>query len=300
MHFLQLLAQLAELKPQQLDTSSPRRAALQRLGQAGSALLPAVLSALPAAARDVKDTRTPLDVLTLALTLEYLENEFYSRALGLVPGGPTNPTAFFGTAANRAAIETIQRHEQQHVTLLTTLIQNSGSVVPAKPNFDFTGSKNGTRAALFPDVYTNLDTFLRVAQLLEDAGVRAYKGQVEFILTDNVLLEAALRTHSTEARHASHIRTMRRQRGAVVKSWVSPTDAAITTAGTVPAKAYLGEENISQYVPGLKRVPFDSSLPINVSTPPQPDAVILAKVAEAFDEPIDATTAVELAQLFIY
>ncbi|SNR43531.1 MULTISPECIES: ferritin-like domain-containing protein [Hymenobacter] len=305
MQFLKLLAQLAELDEQQLTATGPRRTALSRLGQAGAAVLPAALTALasPAAARDIKDTRTPLDVLTLALTLEYLENEFYSRALGLTPGGPANPTAFFVSAENKAAIETIQRHEQQHVTLLSRLIVDAGGTVPPAPRFDFTGSKNGAQAAVFADVYTNLDTFLQVAQLLEDAGVRAYKGQVEFIQSYDSLLEAALRTHSTEARHASHIRTMRRQRGANVKSWVSPSDTPITTAGSGPNKAYAGEENITQYVPTtttIKRVPFEQGLPINVATPALSQSAILAKVAEAFDEPIDAATSVELAQLFIY
>ncbi|UOQ78372.1 ferritin-like domain-containing protein [Hymenobacter sp. 5516J-16] len=174
---------------------------------------------------------TVLDVIKLALTLEYLESEFYTRALAL-----PNAATFFGSTENRTAIQTIATHENQHVALLQRLLTEAGAVVPAKPNFDFTGSKNGAQPALYPDVFTNLDTFLRVAQLLEDAGVRAYKGQVEFLVSDNYLLEAFVRTHSTEARHASHIRTMRRQRGAVVKSWVSPSDAAITTAGTTPTR----------------------------------------------------------------
>jgi len=304
MDFLNLLARLATLDTEAPATAAPRRAALSRLGQAGTVLLPALLAALPAPAlAGTKETRTRLDVLKLALKLELLENEFYSRALGLTAGGPANPAAFFVTPANRAAIQTIQSHEAQHVALFTRLITDAGSPLDAVPNFDFTGSKNGSQAALYPDVYTNLDTFLKVAQLLEDAGVRAYKGQVEFIQTDNYILEAALRTHSTEARHAAHIRTMRRQRGANVKSWVSPSDTPITTAGTVPDAVYSTESNTTQYIVRnsvVTKVPFDSSLPINVGTPPLSAAAILAKVAEAFDEPVEAATAEALLQLFTY
>ncbi|WP_262922198.1 hypothetical protein [Hymenobacter sp. 5414T-23] len=41
-------------------------------------------------------------------------------------------------------------------------------------------------------------------------------------------------------------------------------------------------------------------MPINIATPPLSQAAILAKVAEAFDEPLDALTATEVASLFIY
>ncbi|GGG30760.1 ferritin-like domain-containing protein [Hymenobacter glacieicola] len=298
MDFLTLLARIADLSPATTFPSdvSARRTALTRLGQAGAAVLPPVLAALPSLAdAKVLNNSTILDAIKLALTLEYLESEFYTRALAL-----PNATTFFGSAENRNAIQTIATHENQHVALLQRLLTEAGAVIPAKPNFDFTGSKNGAQSALYPDVFTNLDTFLKVAQLLEDAGVRAYKGQVEFLVSDNYLLEAFVRTHSTEARHASHIRTMRRQRGAVVKSWVSPSDAAITTAGSTPDKAYAGEATTAQYTPGPRVVPFETTLPINVGDPLLNREALLAKVAEAFDEPVDAATATELAQLFIY
>lgn len=296
MDFLNLLARLADLSAETEAGAAPRRTALTRLGQAGATLLPAVVAALPRpAAAGVLDNSTVLDVLKLALTLEYLESEFYAQALAL-----PNAAAFFGSADNRTAIQTVATHESQHVALLQRLLTQAGATVPAKPSFDFTGSKNGAQAALFPDVFTNFDTFLKVAQLLEDVGVRAYKGQVEFVQLDSLLLGTLLQLHSTEGRHAAHIRTMRRQRGAVVKSWVSPTDAAITTAGSVPDKAYTGESNTAQYTPAPRLIPFDTTLPINVGTPALSKEALLAKVAEAFDEPINAATATELAQLFIY
>ncbi|TGE10137.1 ferritin-like domain-containing protein [Hymenobacter fodinae] len=292
MHFLKLLARLAETDTESLTLTGPRRTALRRLAQAGTAALPAVLTALPQPAV-ARDSRTVQDVLKLALTLEQLENAFYTQAL-------QQPLSFFGTTENQAAIQTIQGHEQQHVALFTRLLVNAGATLDLTPRFDFTGSKNGAQAALYPDVFTNFDTFLRVAQLLEDTGVRAYKGQVEYIQFDNFLLESAVRAHSVEARHASHIRTMRRQRGATVKSWVSPSDAPIATTGSVAAKAYAGEDSFTQYLAGNNLVPFVDNLPINVAKPPLSQAAILAKVAEAFDEPLDGLTATEVVSLFIY
>ena len=305
MNLLNLLARLADLDTTTLPAAAPRRAALGRLGQAGTALLPGLLLAglaQPATAAP-HDTRTRLDVLLLIRQLAALQSELYARALGLRTGFAA--LALSGT--EKAGLQTIQQQEALRVTLFSKLITDGGATLPADPRYDFTGSKNGTQAALYPDVQTNPETFLRVAQLLEDTGVRALLGQAEYIRNDGYLFEALVRAQSVEARHAAHIRTLRRQRGAVVKSWVSPSDAAITTAGTVAAQAYAGESNMVQvYTPTSTTtsdpvsVPFSSTLPINVGTPQLSTAGILEKVAEAFDEPIDAIVATNLADLFTY
>ncbi|SMB96671.1 hypothetical protein SAMN00120144_2631 [Hymenobacter roseosalivarius DSM 11622] len=293
MNILKLLADLAEVDPTLYARLSSRRAVFAPLSQLGRT---AALAALPLAVgtaimpAQARDIRTILDSLNLALTLEYLESEFYARALGLVAGAPGVPTNFFPTGT-RLAIETIYRHEQQHVRFLERIIVASGGTPPAKPRFDFTGSKNSTQPAVFADVFTNFDTFLQVAQTLEDAGVRAYKGQAGFLQTDNSLLEAALRIHSVEARHASHIRSMRRARGANVKNWVSASDTSVAVPGKTDA-VYAGEELVNQFIAGLRQVPFDQA-PLNT-------VVTVAKVAEAFDEPISATTAAALVGLFTY
>ncbi|RSK51312.1 ferritin-like domain-containing protein [Hymenobacter rigui] len=305
MDFLHLLARLATLDTDNTAlTQAPRRAALSRLGQAGTAILPALLTSLATPAEaGKKDVRTRLDALKLILKLENLQNVFYSRALGLLPGGPANPTAFFGTTAIKAAIQTMQSHQAQHAALYGQLVTNAGSTLDAMPNYDFTGSRNGAQASVYPDVYTNLDTFLKIAQLLEDASVQTYKGQAAFLQSDNYLLETTVRAHSTEARHAAQIRTMRRQRGATVKSWVSATDTAIVPTGSSLNVVYTTETNISQYVTlngAVTRVPFDSTLPINVGTPALSASALLAKVAEAFDEPIEAVTAESVLQVFTY
>jgi rubrerythrin len=309
MNILKLLADLAEVDPEITQRLSPRRDALSRLtklsGKAAAAAIPLAFGTmLQRAYGGPKDTI--YDALRLALTLEYLESEFYGRALGVLPS--TSPVAGgLIPSGVRADFETIYRHEQQHVDTLRSVIQASGGDVPAKPNFDFTGSKNGSQSALFADVFTNFDTFLKVAQTLEDTGVRAYKGQVANLAYDNAIIEASLRIHSMEARHASHIRTLRRGRGANVKSWVSPNDEVITVAGKTDA-AYAGEESVTQIVTlassdGSTRnlsVPFNnsgSSLPIDID---KIGTAILVKVAEAFDEPLAGPTAAAVAAQFVF
>ncbi len=287
MQLLKLLAELAATDPAQLEQSAPRRAALESLGRfsakALAAALPLGLAALPAQA----STNTILDSLTLALQLERLQEAFYTQALA-------TPGLFPADATSRASIVTMQRHQQQHVALLTDAISTSGGTAPAPSRYDFTGSRNGAQPALFAAVFSSFDEFLRLAQLLEDAGVRAYKGQVEFLSSNSFILRTALRLHSTEARHAARIRIMRQKRGAVVKPWPSPTDASITVAGKTDV-VYAGENALEQFVPSYRPVPF-RLLPIGF-----PGTNILTQgVPEAFDEPLSATQVASVLALFAY
>ncbi|QNH63012.1 ferritin-like domain-containing protein [Hymenobacter sediminicola] len=289
MNILKLLANLAETNPEQLEQSAPRRAALESLGRfsakALAAALPFGLATLPAQART---TLTILDSLDLALQLERLQEALYTRALAVTGAFfPADPTF-------RASILAMQRHQQQHIVLLTDAIAASGSTASAPANYDFTGTKNGTQPALFADVFTDFDQFLRLAQLLEDAGVRAYKGQVEFLSTNDFILQTALQLHATEARHAARIRMMRKQRGATVKPWPSPTDTSITVVGKTDI-AYAGEDALQQYLPDFRPVPFQL-LPIGF-----PGSTVLTQgVPEAFDEPLTSAQATALLALFTY
>lgn len=289
MNILKLLANLADT-PTDLNQAASRRATLAGLGQTGAkvlaAALPLGLAALPAQARD---TRTILDSLQLAVRLEQLQNAFYSRALSAGPG------FFPADASFRSSIVKMQAQQQQHVALLTRVITASNGDVPTLPNYDFTGSKNNTQAALFPSVFSNFDEFLRLAQLLEDTSVRAYKGAVEFLVQDNYILQTALQLHSTEARHATRIRLMRRQRGAVVKPWPSPADADITVAGKT-AVVYATEHATTQLLPAPANTPIlFRLLPIGSGA-----NLLTQSVPEAFDEPLAATDAEGVIGLFTY
>jgi len=170
------------------------------------------------------------DVLNFALTLEYLEDEFYKAGLaaqGLIPGNA------------RAVFAQIGKHETAHVELLRSVL---GSNAVAKPTFDFTAG------GAFGDVFTNYQTFLALAQGFEDTGVRAYKGQAANLITDNGTLTVALQIHSVEARHASQVRRMRNQKG-----WI--TNA--TTNVPALAAVYAGDGETTQA--GVNTAPFASA-----------------------------------------
>ncbi|TGE19795.1 ferritin-like domain-containing protein [Hymenobacter elongatus] len=289
MNILKLLADLAAVDPDSYERISGRRGVLASLGQTGRR---AVAAAVPLAFGAVlqkaygRQSATVLDTFTLALTLEYLESEFYKQALASSMTFPGN---------TRSVIQLIAKHEQEHVSFLQATLTASGAVIPAKPKFDFTGSKNGTAPALYPAVFQDFGTFLKVAQLLEDTGVRAYKGQVDVLITENDLLEAALRIHAVEARHAAHIRGMRRALKANVRYWISAKDEVITTPNVTDA-VYAGENIDKQLLPDL--VTFFPTPTTQILTGTKEQVAI--SLGEAFDEPMTAAAASSIASLFIY
>jgi hypothetical protein len=182
-------------------------------------------------------TASVTDVLQFALTLEYLEAEFYTKAVaapGLLPAG-----------AATGAITTIRDHEVAHVEFLKTAIMAMGATPVSKPEFDFSGAK-GDGNGPFKDAFSNYDLFLAVAQTFEDTGVRAYKGQAGNLISNNDVLTAALNIHSVEARHAAHIRSMRRAttQNNDLKPWITGKDSG--GIGAAVQASYDGEEITSE------------------------------------------------------
>jgi len=266
-------------------TATPRRNLLGQLGRAALAALPAGLAALPAAASP-KDT--PFDAVAQLLLLERVQLALYTQALavsGLVP------------AAQVADFQRIRRHQTQHEAFLTQALQNAGAAVPTAPAFDFSGRHGvATNPVLFPNVLSNYDDFLALAQQLEDLGVRLYKTQAFAITTDSQLARAVLRIHAVEAEHAAHVRGLRRGRGAVVKNWPSEADAPIVrpaAAQALTAAATGGEENPTQNLTLTVPIPFGTLLLIRDGT-----AIHDPALAEAFDEPVSSATALAALALF--
>ena len=171
-----------------------------------------------------KDDKLPgkiIDVLNFALTLEYLEDEFYRTALGSSGLIPRNTQPVFSQ---------ISKHETAHVALLKSVL---GSKAASKPTFDFTAG------GAFGDVFKNYETFLAVSQAFEDTGVRAYKGQAGNLQDNAKILTVALQIHSVEARHAAQVRRLRDEKG-----WITGD-----SRGTLPAPTqavYNGEGNTTQ------------------------------------------------------
>jgi len=120
-------------------------------------------------------------ILNFALTLEYLEADFYAEAKRRAGA----------SGELKILIGLLAADEQQHVEALTASIEKLGGKPVMKPKFDFP--------------YGNTAGFLKLAQTFEDTGVSAYNGAGPMIESKEVL-GAAGSIVQVEARHAAAIR----------------------------------------------------------------------------------------------
>ena len=126
-------------------------------------------------------TANDLEILNYALTLEYLEADFYSKG---VEGGELKGRTL-------ELVEPIADHEQAHVAGLTQTIKDLGGKPADKPEFTY---PDGT--------FTDRTKFLKTASVFEELGVTAYHGQVPRI-DDPEILKAAAAIAGVESRHAA-------------------------------------------------------------------------------------------------
>ncbi|MDO9554433.1 ferritin-like domain-containing protein [Rhodonellum sp.] len=264
MKIFQLL-EMYSIKPETLDTFTSRRNAFAKLGSFGKKV---AMAAIPVGFASVAGnkayaaTMEPLDVLNFALTLEYLEAEYYTKGLaasGLIPAGK-----------DRAIFELIEKHEVDHVAFLIAGITASGGTPVSKPTFDFT-----VGGAFNP--FGNYEQFLALAQAFEDTGVRAYKGQAANLMSNKALLTAALQIHSVEARHASEVRRLRG-----LKGWITQNERGAGMPEATQA-VYNGENNLMQ-----------GGVDVTTVTTIGSDGI-----TESFDEPLTKEEVLTIAGLFI-
>ncbi|OCX50875.1 dessication-associated protein [Mucilaginibacter sp. PPCGB 2223] len=281
MNIFSIIEEIEKVDPEFQDRISPRRDAIKNITSFGSkvavAALPFALGALFKKAYGQTTVGDVNGTLNFALKLEYLEAAFYNTALntpGLIP------------AADLAAFQTIAAHENAHVSFLKAVL---GSAAVTQTSQGTAGVYDWTAGGTLPNYFATKDytTFLIVANAFEDTGVRAYKGQAPFIIGNQTVLTAALNIHSVEARHASHIRTIRRKagNGTTPKSWIT---GANDTGFAGIAANYAGEDNTMQG--GV-----DVSALINPVTGAKFSA---SACTEAFDEPLTYAQVLPLVQPF--
>lgn len=278
MNIPSILNQIEEVDPEVFEKISPRRNVLKNFGtKVAVAALPFALGSLlnKAYAGETKNTTAITDILNFALKLEYLERDFYNTGLG--SSSLAIPSIDLSSFQNLAA------HEAEHVIFLINTINSLGATPVAKPNFDFTAG------GLFPTVFSDYNIFLAVSQTFEDTGVRAYKGQAANLMSNATVLTAALQIHSTEARHASHVRGIRRRMGANVKPWITgnaPGIAGNANQAAAVQKSYNGEDNVNQLGVSITSLNGLNGL------------VTFNTATESFDEPLDMPTVLGIVAPF--
>lgn len=281
MNLQNIISEIQAHDPEVLEKVDTRRKAMKEFasftGKVALASIPLALGSMFKKAYGSPDSPSGIiiDTLNFALTLEYLEANFYIKAVnsGIVPAG-----------AALTALTIIRDHENEHVNFLSTAISAAGGTPVAFKASDFDFTAKGT----FPAVFSNYGVLLAVAQTFEDTGVRAYKGQAPNLITNNDYLTAALQIHSVEARHAAHLREMRRANGSLVpggvtlKPWITLNQSGIATSAV--QASYDGEENVNQAGIAITNINGKS--------------ISAEAASEAFDEPLTKDQVVAIVTPF--
>jgi len=142
-------------------------------------------TARPSLRKRADPVLTETQILNFALTLEHLENAFYTLGLSQF-----DEAAFVKAglpAFTRGRFAQIAEHEATHVQFLTEAL---GSDATAACNYSFP--------------FTDPNSFVAIASILENGGVSAYLGAAQF-LSDKAHLTAAGSILTTEARQNAWI-----------------------------------------------------------------------------------------------
>ena len=167
-------------------------------------------AAAPAATTSSSSANTnDIGILNYALTLEYLETEFYAKVIAA--------KLFSGSVGS--LIKTFGAQEATHVAALTAAIKQLGGTPVAKVEGKFPIT---TAAATAELAYT-----------VENLGAAAYLGQAPLIQSKTVLA-AALSIHSVEARHAASIGTLVKKSLTPDGAFAKPADMSEVLAAVKP------------------------------------------------------------------
>jgi rubrerythrin len=180
------------------------------LAACGSSKKAASTVAAPASTSSAStSTAGDLAILNYALTLEYLETEFYSKvvASGLFTGKVGTLIKDFGS------------QEATHVEALKGAVEKLGGTPAAKPVGKFPISSAGQVAQL--------------AYTVENLGAAAYLGQAANIQNAEVLA-AALAIHTVEARHAATLGTLVKKSVTPQGAFARPADMPTVLAAVKP------------------------------------------------------------------
>ncbi|HLH14787.1 MAG TPA: ferritin-like domain-containing protein [Solirubrobacteraceae bacterium] len=197
-----------------------RKRFLKMLGAGGAASFGAFVIAACGGSSKSKSTSTrtaaaptsgtgDVAILNYALTLEYLESNFYAKAVA--------SRLFSGKDASM--LETFGAQEHTHVEALKGAVQKMGATPAVDP-----GGK-------FP-----IESATQVAQLaytVENLGAAAYLGQAAMIQSKEVLA-TALAIHSVEARHAATLATLVHKPITPDGAFAKPDDMSTVLAAVKP------------------------------------------------------------------
>lgn len=146
-----------------------------------------VAGGLVAPTRAFGDIRDDLQILSFALTVEYVQASLYREALKRTPGL---------TDSEKRAITVLRDNEVEHVDALRATINDAG------------GNAGDRRRVSFGVELDGRETFLKLANTLEDTGVSGYNGAAPAFENED-FVAAFASIAQVEGRHAAVIRLIR-------------------------------------------------------------------------------------------
>ncbi len=150
-----------------------------------------------------------IGILNYALTLEYLETEFYRKVIA----------AKLFSGAVGALLKDFGAQEASHVAALKAAVIQLGGTPASKPEGKFPIT---TAAATAELAYT-----------VENLGASAYLGQAALIQSPQVLA-SALAIHTVEARHAATLGTLVKKSVTPDGAFAKPADMSTVLAAVKP------------------------------------------------------------------
>jgi rubrerythrin len=166
-------------------------------------------TAASASASTTGSATNDLAILNYALTLEYLETEFYNKVIAA--------KLFSGQVGS--LIKTFGGEEQTHVEALKGAVEKLGGTPSAKPQGKFS--------------VTSAAQVAELAYAVENLGAAAYLGQAANIKSPEVLA-SALAIHTVEARHAATIGTLVKKPITPNGAFAAPADMSTVLAAVKP------------------------------------------------------------------
>jgi rubrerythrin len=182
---------------------------LAACGSSKKAGITATSAAVPTTTSSSSAHTGDLAILNYALTLEYLETEFYEKVVA---------SGFFSGKVG-SLIKDFGSQEMTHVEVLKGAVEKLGGTPAAKPE------------GKFP--VTSATQVAELAYTVENLGASAYLGQAPHIQSPEVLA-SALSIHTVEGRHAATLGTLVKKSVTPDGAFAKPADMSTVLAAIKP------------------------------------------------------------------
>ncbi|OSZ82731.1 hypothetical protein CAP35_05565 [Chitinophagaceae bacterium IBVUCB1] len=230
MKLTDILKELEQVQSEAFEEKADRRHILRNLGfKVAKIASPFAIAGLTVNKVAAKTTDILAEAIVFMLNMSYMQADFYKQALavgGLIPD------------SQKGGFQKILKDKNAHIAYWISHLNKTGNVVPTVPAYDFTGK--GT----LPKTLSDYKAFLTLAHAIEDAGVRMYLTGIDMLISNKAFRSDAMNMATVNARHAAHVRLLRRNTGVDMMPWVSGTEA-YSLVGEIK-KAYQNEDNTNQ------------------------------------------------------